>query len=218
MPPIPLRLFLLFAALLFFITMVQFGILTIAFDKLGLSSDSAYLLFMTILVGSMINLPLFSMKSSPPNLEEIPPQLRELFRKQPFTGTTRVYANVGGCVVPVVFCFFLLSHYPLNLEYVVLATAAVSALSYAVSRRVPGIGLGMPILLAPITAALVSFVLDPGNAAPIAYISGTLGVLIGADLLHIKDIKAMGSPFASIGGAGSFDGIFLTGIVAALLA
>lgn len=218
MPPIPLRLILLFAALLFFITMVQFGILTIAFDKLGLSTDSAFLLFMTILVGSVINLPLFSIKSKPPNLEEIPPDLRELYRQQPFIGRTMIYANVGGCVVPVVFCFFLLTQHPLNTEYVVLATAVVSILSYTVSRRLPGVGLGMPILLAPITAALVSFSLDPENAAPLAYISGTMGVLIGADLLHLKDIKEMGTPFASIGGAGSFDGIFLTGIVAALLA
>lgn len=218
MPPMRLRFILLLVALVFFVTMVQFGILTIAFDKLGLSPDSALLLFMTTLAGSMINLPLFSMKSNPPNMEEIPPQLRELFRQQPFTGKTMVYVNAGGCVVPVAFSFFLLGHNPLNIEYVVLAVAAVSALSYAISHRVPGVGLGMPILLAPITAAFVSFMLDPGNAAPLAYISGTLGVLIGADLLHLKDIREMGSPFASIGGAGSFDGIFLTGIVAALLA
>ncbi len=218
MPPVPLRLILLFAALIFFITMVQFGIITIAFDKLGLSPDSALLLFVTILAGSMINLPLFSMKSEPPNMEEIPPKLRELLRQQPFTGNTTVHVNVGGCIVPVVFCFFLLSHNPLRVDYVVLGVAAVSALSYMASRRVPGVGLGMPILLAPIAAAFVAFMLDPENAAPLAYISGTLGVLIGADLLHLKDIKMMGSPFASIGGAGSFDGIFLTGIVAALLA
>lgn len=218
MPPVPLRLILLFTALILFITMVQFGILTIAFDKLGLSSDSALLLFMTILAGSMVNLPLFSMKSSPPRMEEIPPQLRELLRRQPYTGRTSVYVNVGGCVVPVAFCYFLLSHNPLNMSHVVAAIAAVSALSYAISRRVPGVGLGMPILLAPITAAFVSFMLDPENAAALAYISGTLGVLVGADLLHLKDIRELGSPYASIGGAGSFDGIFLTGIVAALLA
>jgi uncharacterized membrane protein len=83
---------------------------------------------------------------------------------------------------------------------------------------VPGIGMGMPILLAPILAALVSVALDPANAAPMAFISGTMGVLIGADLLHLEDIRKMGTPVASIGGAGSFDGIFISGIVAVLLA
>ena len=56
------------------------------------------------------------------------------------------------------------------------------------------------------------------QSAPLAYISGTLGVLIGADLLRLGDIRKLGAPFASIGGAGTFDGIFITGIVAVLLA
>jgi uncharacterized membrane protein len=52
----------------------------------------------------------------------------------------------------------------------------------------------------------------------VAYISGTLGVLIGADLLHLRHLAALRSPVVSIGGAGTFDGIFLTGIIAVLLA
>ena len=218
MPKIPPRFILLIAALALLVTAIQIGVLTVAFEKLDLSSDSAYLLFITILGGSLINLPLFSMKSEPPNLEEIPPPLRELYRKMPYTGKTIVMANVGGCVVPAAFCLYLLAHHPLNIFYVALAVAAVTLLSFKTSRRVPGIGMGMPILLAPLLAALVSVALDPDNAAPMAFISGTLGVLIGADLLHLKDIRKMGTPFASIGGAGSFDGIFISGIVAVLLA
>jgi uncharacterized membrane protein len=45
-----------------------------------------------------------------------------------------------------------------------------------------------------------------------------MGVLIGADILRLKDIREMGPPYAAIGGAGTFDGVFLTGIVAVLLA
>lgn len=45
----------------------------------------------------------------------------------------------------------------------------------------------------------------------IAYIGGTLGVLIGADLLRLDAVR-------KLGGAGTFDGIFLSGLVAALLA
>ncbi len=218
MPKIPLRLILLIAALALLVTAIQYGLLTVAFEKLDLSADSAYLLFITILAGSMINLPLFSMKSDPPNLEELPPPLRELYRGMPYTGKTIIMANVGGCVVPAAFCLYLLAHHPLNILYVALAVAAVTAVSFKTSRRVPGIGMGMPILLAPLVAALVSVALDPANAAPMAFISGTLGVLIGADLLHLKDIGKMGTPFASIGGAGSFDGIFISGLVAVLLA
>ena len=54
-------------------------------------------------------------------------------------------------------------------------------------------------------------------APPLAYISGTLGVLIGADLMRLRDVRKLATPFASIGGAGTFDGIFLTGIIAVLL-
>src|SRR3569623_306647 len=43
-------------------------------------------------------------------------------------------------------------------------------------------------------------------------------VKIGADLLRLNVIRKMGVPVAAIGGAGTFDGIFITGIVAVLLA
>jgi uncharacterized membrane protein len=218
MPKIPPGFILLVAVLAMLIVGIQIGALTVAFEKLDLSPESAYLLFITILGGSMINLPLFSMKSDPPNLAEIPPQLQELYRRMPYTGRTMILANVGGCVVPAAFCLYLLAHHPLNIFYVVLSVAAVAILSFKISRRIPGVGMGMPILFAPLLAALVSFALDPPNAAPMAFISGTLGVLIGADLMHLKDIRKMGTPFASIGGAGSFDGIFISGIVAVLLA
>ncbi len=194
------RFLLLIAAFMFFVAFVQIGILTVAFDKLGLSADSAYLLFLTIIVGSMINLPLF-----------------ELGNDEDSAAKTRILVNVGGCVVPVAFCLYLINHHPLDPVRVIAAVSVVTLLSWKVSRGLPGIGIGMPVFLAPITAAAVSYLLDAKHAAPLAYISGTLGVLIGSDLLHLKDLRRMGAPFASIGGAGSFDGIFITGIVAVLL-
>jgi uncharacterized membrane protein len=42
--------------------------------------------------------------------------------------------------------------------------------------------------------------------------------LIGADLRNLDTLHGLGAPIASIGGAGTFDGIFLTGIIAVLLA
>ena len=43
-------------------------------------------------------------------------------------------------------------------------------------------------------------------------------MLIGADQLRLKDVRKLGATLASIGGAGTFNGIVMTGIVAALLA
>jgi len=45
-----------------------------------------------------------------------------------------------------------------------------------------------------------------------------LGTLIGADLTNLDKLSGLGAPVASIGGAGTFDGIFLTGILAVILA
>ena len=58
----------------------------------------------------------------------------------------------------------------------------------------------------------------PDFAPPIAFIAGVLGPLIGADLMHLRDIKRIATGIASIGGAGTFDGIVLSGLMAAFLA
>jgi hypothetical protein len=73
-------------------------------------------------------------------------------------------------------------------------------------------------LIPPLCAALVALILTPAQAPLTAYVSGTMGTLIGADLLNLHRIAGLRAPVASIGGAGTFDGIFVTGIVAVLLA
>ena len=220
MPNIPLRMFILIIALVFLVMFVQLGIITIAFDKLGLSPQSAYLLLISTLVGSFINLPLFSMEASASSDQPVPTQFYKLFGLPPpkFEGITQVTVNAGGCLTPLGFSIYLLLHTPLNLSQVASAIGVVATISYLVSRPVQGLGIGIPVFVAPVTAALIATILNPEQSAPLAYIGGTLGILIGADILRIKDIKTMGTPFASIGGAGTFDGIFVTGIVAVLLA
>ena len=79
-------------------------------------------------------------------------------------------------------------------------------------------GIAIPTLVPPIAAALVAAVVSWRNAAALAYASGSLGVLIGADLLNLDKLRGLGAPVASIGGAGTFDGIFVTGLLAVLLA
>ena len=135
-----------------------------------------------------------------------------------FTGRTLVAVNVGGGVIPVAFSVYLFTHNPLGVIDLVLGTGVVVLVSHLASRPVPGRGINIPILVAPIAAAAVALMLEPENSAPLAYIAGTLGVLIGADLLRLRDVLRLGAPIASIGGAGTFDGVFITGIVAVLLA
>jgi uncharacterized membrane protein len=217
--PLPLAVFVALIAVLLFL--VQFEIMGIAFAKLGLSRHSALLLLVTSLIGSGFNLPLFVITSQAPTA---PPSrmLRRLSLlrppQRPFQGKTVVAVNVGGCVIPLVFSVYLLAHNPLTSPEVVAALALVTLTAYLTSFPVAGLGVAMPILVAPVTAAVAATFINAELSAPLAYVAGTLGVLLGADVLRLRDIRTLGTPMASIGGAGTFDGIFLTGIVAVLLA
>ncbi|HQT82209.1 MAG: hypothetical protein B7Z60_08440 [Ferrovum sp. 37-45-19] len=216
----PLKIILFVFAFILLIVIIQLNIITVAFDKLGLSSHSAYLLIMATLFGSVINLPLLSLKaddalSQKNTLFNLP---QRLFGKPIFKGVTEIKINVGGALLPLVFSGYLVVHHHILWFQLLIAITLVSLVSYWISRPVPGMGIGMPILIAPICAAIISFILNPDDRASLAYVSGTLGVLIGADILRLKDIRHLGAPVASIGGAGSFDGIFITGFVAVLLA
>jgi uncharacterized membrane protein len=94
----------------------------------------------------------------------------------------------------------------------------VSLVVNRLARPVPGMGIGVPGLVPPLVAALGAYLLCPLELrAPCAYIASTMGILIGADLMNLKQIGQLGAPVASIGGAGTFDAIFLSGIIAVLL-
>jgi uncharacterized membrane protein len=99
-----------------------------------------------------------------------------------------------------------------------LGIVIVTVIVHHVARPVHGMGIAEPMFMPPLAAAGASFLISRRFAPALAYISGSLGTLIGADLLNIKNIQGLGAPVASIGGAGTFDGIFMTGILAVLLA
>lgn len=211
-------IYLVFLSILFVI-ILQLGVFGIVLTKLGLSPDSAILLLGSTLMGSLINLPLFNIKAT---TEITPPPFplpRLFISSSEFSRDKTIIAiNVGGALVPIYFSIYLMVIHPLNTLQIIPAIIVVSAICFYFSRPIKGLGIGMPIFVAPLTAAIVALTIAPSQSAPLAYICGTLGVLIGADLFRIKDIKHMGVPIAAIGGAGTFDGIFFTGIIAVLLA
>jgi len=209
---------LFYLGLLLFVTLsIQYGLMALTFEKLGLDAHSALLLLGTSLLGSGINLPLMTLQTGDAEGAPPPDDLALFHSLLPYDGRTRIVVNVGGCLVPVFFSVYLLRHYPLGIFNTLTATLLVAGISHAMSRPVQGIGIGMPVLVAPLSAALVAVLLGGEYRAPLAYIAGSLGVLIGADLFRLKDIHTMRAPVASIGGAGTFDGIFMTGLVAVLL-
>jgi uncharacterized membrane protein len=214
---VPLVLAIVAFALLF--AFVQVGAITVAFDKLGLSPNTAMLILLGSLLGSGINLPLFQLEAR----REPDPVRRSLIgalspRYRPSPGRVIIGLNVGGGLIPLAVSLHLLTHHPLPPATVALAIGLQSALCYAASRPIRKVGIGLSILVAPLGAAAIASLLLPHASAPLAYIAGTLGVLIGADILRLGAIRELGVSSASIGGAGTFDGIFITGIVAVLLA
>ena len=215
-----LRTLVFLCLLVFFITLVQFNIVAVAFERLNLSRESAYLLFISALFGSMINLPLFRMTRRKPWRGDPQEEARVLFGVQETqaAGRVTVAVNVGGCLIPVSFSIYLLAHGAMGVTEALIAVATVALVAYWSSRPLRGIGVVMPFLVAPVTAVLVATLLDFEQRAPLAYIGGTLGVLLGADLFRLRDIRNLGARVASIGGAGTFDGVFITGLVAVLLA
>jgi len=138
------------------------------------------------LFGSSLNLPVTRIRAEEPEPDFEHFTSHSLLRMPvlPFTGYTLIAVNVGGCLAPVVFSASLIRHFPLTLTEILLAVGIVATICHFSSRPIRGIGIGMPPLIAPIAAAIVAISINREMAAPLAYICGTLGVLIGADLLR----------------------------------
>jgi uncharacterized membrane protein len=130
---------------------------------------------------------------------------------------TVLAVNVGGAVIPTLMSLYLVIRYQLWFK-ATLAVVAIALVIHAMATPVQGIGIAVPVFAPVITTAILAFILSRDYAPPLAYIGGSMGTLIGADLLNLDKISGLGAPVASIGGAGTFDGIFLTGILAVLLA
>src|SRR3569623_3438048 len=128
MPLNPLQLLAYNVVLGVLLAFVQVGVLTVAFEKLGLSSHSAFSLLIGSLFGSAINLPTMKLAAERPPPDSIPAQLRPLMEQalRRFDGTTIIAVNVGGCLIPVLVSYYLLQHHPLPLHEVVIANALVA--------------------------------------------------------------------------------------------
>ncbi len=128
-----------------------------------------------------------------------------------------IAVSVGGALVPVAVSVYLLLAADLGLA-VIPATAAVTVVVFAVARPVPGLGVVTPAFVPPAAAAMSAVLLRGPHVAAIAFVAGTIGTLLGADVLTLPRVRELGAPIVSIGGAGTFDGIFLAGVLGVLLA
>jgi uncharacterized membrane protein len=210
-------LVILFAGL---IILIQLGILRYAYMRLGVGPGTAMLLLFGSLIGSYFNLPITVLPGPPPITSgEIVDFFGMRYVVPVFVASpgTVLAVNVGGAVIPTLMSAYLVVRYALWFR-AALATVAIAAVIHSLATPVPGIGIAVPVFVPVVATAILAFILSRENAAPLAYIGGSMGTLIGADLLNLDKIGGLGAPIASIGGAGTFDGIFLTGILAVLLA
>jgi uncharacterized membrane protein len=129
---------------------------------------------------------------------------------------TIIALNLGGAVGPALVSLYLVKRK--LLWQGIVAVAVITAFVHPMAYPVRGVGIAEPTFIPPLIATAVALLLSRESAPALAYISGSLGTLIGVDLLNLGKIHGLGAPIVSIGGAGTFDGIFLTGILALLLA
>jgi uncharacterized membrane protein len=138
----------------------------------------------------------------------------------PAAGTashTVLAVNVGGALVPALISFYVVARNQLYWP-ALGGIAVVSCVCHMLAYSVPGAGIAVPIVIPPVIAAGMAWIVARHNAPALAYCSGTLGTLIGADLMNLPAVHALGAATVSIGGAGAFDGIFLIGLLSALIA
>ncbi len=194
-----------------------------ALVKLQLSPQTALLIVAGIFAGSLINIPVKRVRRAVPVTYD-PLAVFGLGRWWPERSQsmdTVVAVNVGGCLIPTCLALYEVVHLssqPSALVALAVACAANVFACYRLARPVAGVGITMPALIPPLVACSLASLLAPSSATQVAYIAGVAGPLIGADLMHLGDVEQISTGMMSIGGAGTFDGILLSGILALYLA
>lgn len=205
------------------IVSIVFGVET-AFSRLGFGRVGTAIILFASLLGSSVNLPVGKVETRLPAISISFVKVFGIIYPIPTVAEgvteTIMAVNLGGAIIPSIVSLYLLTMHPTLTLPSLMAILTVAFLVYLIARPIAGVGIVTPFFMPPMIAALVAFMVIGGfypSTAAVAYIAGTLGTLIGADLLRLNVIPRLGAPVASIGGAGTFDGIFLTGIIAILL-
>lgn len=194
-----------------------------AFYYLGFPPYVALLILWLSLIGSMVNIPLTIVESETVEYARIPIRFFGITYVLPVKTEPKralVAINFGGAVLPTIISIALLISKPIAILYAVPGIIIASVVINRFAQIIPGIGIAVPFLIPPVVSALLALILtfnDLSLAPLVAYTIGVFGSLIGADLMNLKKTPEMGAPIVSIGGAGTFDGVFLSGAFAVAL-
>ncbi len=213
--------FLLILAGLFVLTAAAVAVRLLGFasTSMGIAPRWFFVLMLLSLLGSYLNIPVATLPE-----RQVTTLTEVYFFGVPYViptvhdwPATVIAVNVGGAVIPVLLSIHLIRRNRLW-GASIAGVAIVAAVCHLLARPVPGLGIALPVFVPPLVTAVVALALSRRHAGPLAYISGSLGTLIGADLLNLGKVQGLGAPIASIGGAGTFDGVFVTGLIAVVYA
>ena len=213
--PALLGLTLLFAVLAGF---VGARLLRFASASMGLAPGAMMGVLLASLLGSYINIPIAYLPEHHMTTRAVVTYFGVPYVVPVMRSTGTVLAiNVGGAVIPIAMSLYLMVRnqlYTLSLWGI----AVVALVCHLLATPVPGIGIAEPIFVPCLVTTVMALALSRRHAGALAYICGSLGTLIGADLMNLGKIRGLGAPVASIGGAGTFDGIFVIGLLSVVYA
>jgi uncharacterized membrane protein len=218
-PLVPLFFLLLVVVGGLVVAALQIGVISYAYEKMGVSEGWVTALLLCSLLGSYINIPVAELGGGQRDSDQAFSTfgVRHVMPENPNWPGTVLAINVGGAIIPTALSIYLMARNQM-FGRGLIGIAIVAVVVHWMATPIEGKGIAVPIFVPPILSAMVAMFLARPVAAPLAYVSGSLGTLIGADLLNLHRLAELGAPIASIGGAGTFDGIFLTGLLAVLLA
>jgi len=194
-------------------------LLTFASASMGLAPHTMIAVLLISLLGSYINIPVAQLPERHMTSAAIVtyygiPYVVPLVRASP---GTILAINVGGAVIPTVLSLYLMVRNQL-FRLSLWGIGVVALACYLLATPEPGLGIAEPVFVPCAVTTIMALSLSRRHAGALAYICGSLGTLIGADLLNLGKIRGLGAPIASIGGAGTFDGIFVIGLLSVVYA
>lgn len=218
--PLALPFFMAFVFLFaFLIVLIEIGILEYAYEQIGVNRRYMFALLLLSILGSYVNIPVAELPADHLYSGQVVTffGMRYVIPLMIDSPRTLIAVNLGGAVIPILLSLYLILKNRMFSKSL-LAVGIVTIVVHRLAHPVPGVGIAEPTFVPPLVTAAVVLFISRRQAAPLAYVAGSLGTLIGADLLNLGKIQGLGAPIASIGGAGTFDGIFMTAILAVLLA
>ena len=178
-PVAPLFMVLLLVAFAALVVLLQFGVISYAYEKMGVSRRFILAILLLSLGGSAINIPIAEWPAEDLVVEKTVNYFGVWYAVPAIEhqGHMVLAINLGGALIPLALSVFLLVKHEIYAEGAV-GVAIMSVATYLLAKPVPGVGIAVPPLLPPILAAVVALAISRRYAAPLAYVAGSMGCLL----------------------------------------